>query len=491
MKLPKILLSLLLCFVMILGLVAVSGEGFAHVFDSFSVKASAASSGTCGDRVTWNLSDDGVLKISGTGEMYNFRYPDYSPWYSLRNSVNSVLIDSGVTTIGDYAFRNCEGLEEISIPNGIISVGMAAFETCFSLQGISLPDSVAEIGESAFESCTSLKSFSIPSSVSCISRNMFAYCSYLEEIDIPDSITTVEDYAFSNCAGLTDISLPGGVISIGHHAFLNCSGLTDISIPDSVTSLGDFAFGGCEVLKKIRLSASMTQIGNKVFYECWSLSNVSIPKSVTSIGDYAFAFCEDLTEVILPDSVKSIGDYAFGFCDSLESVHIPSGVTSIGASIFTGDNIEYPCAVCVCSDSEDCLAKEYAEEKGFKFRLCSGHSEEEIVPEPIHTHDAIINYSKYNETTQPYRSSITFRAITESGETTEWSVADAEYTVNEDGSCTVKEAKGDFSVTCVIKDSDGNIVCKATETIKIRHGFFDKLIAFFKGLLHLLPDFIQ
>lgn len=468
MKLPKKLLSLLLCFVMILGLVAVSGEGFAHVFDSFSVKASAASSGTCGDRVTWNLSDDGVLKISGTGEMYNFKYPDYSPWYSLRNSINSVLIDSGVTTIGDYAFRNCEGLEEISIPNGIISVGMAAFETCFSLQGISLPNSVAEIGESAFESCTSLKSFSIPSSVSCISRNMFAYCSYLEEIDIPDSITTVEDYAFSNCAGLTDIS-----------------------IPDSVTSLGDFAFWGCEALKKIRLSASMTQIGNKVFYECWSLSNVSIPKSVTSIGDYAFAFCEDLTEVILPDSVKSIGDYAFWFCDSLESVHVPSGVTSIGASIFTGDNIEYPCTVCVCSDSEDCLAKEYAEEKGFKFRLCSGHSEEEIVPEPIHTHDAIINYSKYNETTQPYRSSITFRAITESGETTEWSVADAEYTVNEDGSCTVKEAKGDFSVTCVIKDSDGNIVCKATETIKIRHGFFDKLIAFFKGLLNLLPDFIQ
>lgn len=119
------------------------------------------------------------------------------------------------------------------------------------------------------------------------------------------------------------------------------------------------------------------------------------------------------------------------------------------------------------------------------------YSKEDPVPDINPLHDTITNYSKYNGTSQGYRSSFLFKANIEEGQKATWLVIGADYFVNVDGSCTVTEAKNDFTVNCVIKDENGKVISKDTETIKIKHGFFDKLIAFFRGLFRSLPNIVQ
>ena len=208
--------------------------------------------------------------------MKNYDYDsNQSPVYN-NSDVKKIVIEDGVTSIGDYAFRGCSSLTSITLPDSVTSIGDCAFVFCVGLSSITLPDSVTSIGDSAFKNCSSLTS-----------------------ITIPDRVTSIEPYAFDNCSSLTSITIPNSVTSIGASAFYNCRSLTSITIPDRVTSIESRAFTGCS-----------------------SLTSITIPDSVTSIGYATFAGCSSLTSITIPDSVTSIGESAFSNCSSLQTISL-------------------------------------------------------------------------------------------------------------------------------------------------------------------------
>ena len=207
-----------------------------------------------------------------------------------------------------------------------------------SLESFIIPTCVTSIGDSAFFGCSSLSDIVIPDSVTSIGDSVFSDCSSLSNIVIPDSVTSIGDSVFSDCSSLSNIVISDSVTSIGDSVFWGCSSLSDIVIPDSVTSIGDSAFFGCSSLSDIVILDSVTSIGDCAFSYCSSLSNIVIPDSVTSIGDSAFSDCSSLSNIVIPDSVTSIGDSVFSGCSSLSNIVIPNSVTSIGSEAFAGCN---------------------------------------------------------------------------------------------------------------------------------------------------------
>jgi len=244
---------------------------------------------------------------------------DVSNRNKIYSDISGVLFDKDKKTIICYPAGKKE--TSYTIPNSVTSIGDYAFSDCDSLTSIEIPDSVTSIGDSAFYSCDSLTSIEIPDSVTSIENGAFFNCSSLTSIDIPDSVTSIGDLAFLGCTSLTSIDIPDSVTSIGYYAFSSCSSLTSIDIPDSVTSIGDRAFSYCNSLTSIDIPDSVTSIGDDAFSYCSSLTSIEIPNSVTSIGDRAFSSCDSLTSIDIPDNVTSIGNSAFFGCDSLETIN--------------------------------------------------------------------------------------------------------------------------------------------------------------------------
>ena len=209
--------------------------------------------GTCGTNLTWYLSCDGVLTISGTGVMINYSSANSVPWSALRASITSVVIQSGVTRIGAYAFYGCEALKNITIPNTVTNIGNYAFYGCLSLKNISIPNTVTTIGYDAFYNCTALTS-----------------------VTIPNGVTTIQTYTFYNCVSLTSVTIPDGVTTISNYAFYNCSALPSVTIPNTVTTIGSYAFSSCSSLQAVTIPNSVTAINNQAFTNAFSLRDISV-----------------------------------------------------------------------------------------------------------------------------------------------------------------------------------------------------------------------
>ena len=342
--------------------------------------ANIIDSGKCGENITYTLYADGLLELSGTGDMYDYNNKN-TPWYSNTEKVkevqffgnitsisgnafkycyylSSITIPSSVTSIGnsafyrcrsltrliipnsvtlicDYAFSESSNLTNISIPDSVISIGNAAFRQCESLNSISIPNSVKTIGSHAFYGCTSLTNVTLSNSISTIEDSLFGKCSNLSSISIPDSVTSISTFAFSSCDNLTSITIPNSVKAIGESAFISCKNLRSITIPDSVTSIGPRAFENCERLTSIALSNSLSSISESTFWSCKSLSSISIPNSVTIIGKNSFCNCKSLTNITISNSVKTIDYGAFSDCTKLTSITIPNSVKTVGNYVFS------------------------------------------------------------------------------------------------------------------------------------------------------------
>ena len=345
---------------------AVPSDIFEYVMEVYAeevveTEEAAPTSGTCGENLTWELSEDGTLTISGVGEMEKWDYTDFnaSPWRCNSTNIKRVVITDGVTMIGEYAFYHCDSLIEIVIPNSVTIIGDNAFSGCSSLIEITIPDSVTTIGERAFIECSGLIEIDMSDSVTMIEKWAFSGCSSLTEITIPDSVTTIGESAFSGCSGLIKITIPRGltaieegvfgdctslseitvpdsVMTIGEDAFSGCSSLTEIAIPDSVITIGDRAFSSCSSLTVIKIPDNVTTIGDEAFRKCSSLVEIIIPKNVTTIGKETFYECRKLKKITISDSVTTIGEYAFYYCTSLEKIKIPDNVKIINSSTFFG-----------------------------------------------------------------------------------------------------------------------------------------------------------
>ena len=310
-------------------------------------------SGTCGadgDNLTWVLTDDGTLTISGSGEMKDYSDSSVAPWYTKRTKILSVVVEDGVTSIGSYAFKDCLKLASITLPEGIKSIGSYGFQNCTKLAEVTIPEGVTRINAGTFYGCTKLESVTLPEGLLSIGYDRrecgaFGDCTSLTSVTIPDSVTSIGKWAFQNCTSLTSVTIPDSVTSIGYSAFRNCSSLTSVTIPEGVTSIDDGVFHGCTKLESVTLPEGLVSIGdydNHYYYgdgafeDCTSLKNIEIPEGVMSIGDGAFSGCSSLTAVTIPEGVTGIGSCAFYGCSSLTSVTIPEGVTKIEGGTFYG-----------------------------------------------------------------------------------------------------------------------------------------------------------
>ena len=297
--------------------------------------ASAATSGTCGDNLTWTF-DNGTLTISGTGEMEDYYWEENhrAPWFKNRESIKNVVIEEGATNISTYAFYCCSNLINITISNSVTNIESDAFATCSSLTNITIPNSVMSIEEFAIIDCDNLESITISNSVTNIGDGLCYRCGNLKNIyvDKNNQYYSSENGILFNKDKSKLIKYPDGKINkqciipdnvtdIGEYAFAACSSLTSITIPNSVTSISDRAFYYCSSLTSITIPNSVTSIGGSAFNSCSSLTNITIPNSVTCIDAYTFMRCSSLTSITIPNSVTSIEYGAFNECSSLTDVY--------------------------------------------------------------------------------------------------------------------------------------------------------------------------
>ncbi len=341
MKKSKKLLSVLLSLMMIISIIPMSTI-------TASADAYFPTSGTCGESLTWSFDEaTRTLTIDGIGEMTNFSSGGH-PWEDYENSIISVKIGDYVTTIGSYAFYNCNSLTSITIPNNITTIGYGAFYYCNSLTDITISDSVTTIESFAFSCCESLTSITIPENISRIDSCVFRYCTSLENIKVNSNNqyyssdehdvlfnknkTTLIQYPIGNTR--KSYSIPDSVKTIEDNAFSSCTYLTKVSIPDSVTTIGSYTFSDCSNLTSVTLSNSITSIESGTFESCVSLTNITIPDRVTSIGQRSFRFCTNLISITFPSSLTTIDDEAFDDCSSLKYVSIGKQLTNIGNCAF-------------------------------------------------------------------------------------------------------------------------------------------------------------
>jgi len=269
------------------------------------------------------------------------------------DGLTTITIPDSVTSIGQAAFKLCRQLAEIQVDennpsymskDGILfnksGTTIVRYPNGKSDSSYTIPNGVTSIGESAFRDCDGLTTITIPDSVVSIEDVAFAGCDGLTTITIPDSVTSIGHSAFSNCYGLTNITIPDSVTSIGDGAFASCCCLTNITIPDSVTSIGESAFDYCQGLTSITIPNSVVSIGYGAFHHCNGLTNITIPDSVTSIANYAFDNCSSLTSITIPDSVTSIGEGAFWRCNRLRDVYYGGDETDWAAIQIGGNNNE-------------------------------------------------------------------------------------------------------------------------------------------------------
>ena len=298
-------------------------------------ESNAYGSGVCGENLTWMIDGDGTMVISGTGPMYDYVAGD-QPWYSISTRIKKVVVESGVTSIGDYAFgSDCGALIKVTLSDTVKSIGSYAFADTNNLEGIKLPEGLTTIKSHAFEN-SAIKSANIPSTVTTITEAAFKNCNLLEAIELHDNITTIEDAAFAG-TGIRSVTIPGSVTNWGTSTFSRSS-LTSVTVSEGITRIPDSSFYRCTDLTVVNLANSITAIGKEAFFTNYeysegSIESITLPSNLTTLENYAFAG-QSLRSITIPGGVSEIVTDAFSGCDSLNTIVIQKGVTTIQEGAF-------------------------------------------------------------------------------------------------------------------------------------------------------------
>ena len=263
------------------------------------------------------------------------------------NLTGDLVIPNTVESVGDGAFWECRGFDgTLTLSENLEVINDKAFASYEGQMGFSgtlvIPSGVRTIGQAAFQNCFNLSLLEIEegSQLEFIDNWAFTQCYSLGgDLFIPNTVTYIGDYAFYNTR-ITSLNFEENsqLNSIGDSAFQNCSALSgDLIIPNSVTSIGDNAFYDTRITSlNFEENSQLNSIGNYVFSYCDNLTSIEIPNSVTSIGYSAFYYCTSLTSIEIPNNVTSIGNYAFYFCSGLTSIEIPASLAYFGRDAITG-----------------------------------------------------------------------------------------------------------------------------------------------------------
>ena len=288
---------------------------------------SASDSGTIGSSLTWTLSDDGTLTISGKGAVSTV------PWKSKAGEIKAVVVESGVTYLTNSAFSGCVNLTSVSLPESLVSIGTSVFSGCTSLTSVVLPSGLKTLETATFRDCKGLSSVTLPAGLSAIGGNAFSGCTALASVGIPSGVTSIGDSAFSGCISLTSAELPAGLTSLGDYAFYTCASLASVKLPAGITSVGKSAFSDCSVLASVELPSGLTAIGERAFQNCVGLQEIELPEGLLRIGKYAFNN-SGLIRIDMPDSLTEAGEGAFYKCAQLEAFTTGEGLTAISKNMF-------------------------------------------------------------------------------------------------------------------------------------------------------------
>lgn len=348
-------------------------ESFAQFLDDETVP---------GD-ISWEVSEDGVLTISGTGAMKHYTISEPAPWYAVRDKISKVVVEKGVTRIGSYAFCDLEKVSDLTLPEGLETIGWAAFRECRSLKNLVLPLEVKIIGGGAFQGCESLTSVTVPQNVKALEYAVFKNCKQLKTVTLPAELEKIGVSAFSGCSELKVMNLPKGLLELGDNAFANCTKLENLTIPADIQELPSGVLRDCANLISVTLPAEMTAIGDEAFAGCKRLSMVLLPKSLTTVGEAAFADCTALTGLELPESLQTIGNRAFSGCTKLDSVKLGEKVTAIGDEAFADSGVK---SAAFAGNAPKYGEKVFGTQKVTGSYLCSGEGWTEEVLSNLGAH---------------------------------------------------------------------------------------------------------
>lgn len=339
--------------------------------------------GSCGENISWCYGEsgnefyfrEGYLRMTGIGDMPDYDWDD-QPWHEHWSELRTLVIEEGITTIGNYAFEGTN-ISYATLPETITSIGVRSFYCCSFFyictpssvpydyaQALIIPESVTSIGDGAFEYCYNLESATFPASVTTIGDRLFSRCERLAEITVEEGNAIYDSR--DNCNGIIETNnnkliagcqgtiIPNTVTTIDEYAFYECINLSSITIPASVTTIVGNPFKGSLISGEESILSTIIVDENNPVYDSRNNCNAIIetnsnslivgcngtivPEGVTSIGPGAFFGCKGLTTLTLPISLTSIWGNAFMYCTNLESLSIPKNVSSIGNSAFSQSN---------------------------------------------------------------------------------------------------------------------------------------------------------
>lgn len=304
---------------------------------------------------TWSL-EGSTLTISGTGDMLDYRAYD-PPWINKNYTITKVIVEDGITSIGDYAFYFMNSskrtlLKTVILPDTITRIGRSAFYDCENMELDHLPANLTEVGDYGLYSCDKLILNRLPKKLTSVGNHAFAFNNGIT-CKVP-ALSSIGEGAFYACRGITGVEFAPGLSSIPKNAFNSCSAITGISLR-GVTSIGSYAFQSCDSIKSITFGEKLTSIGEYAFaFGCDSMTSLTLPTSLTSLGSNAFYCCRNLSKVTMSRKTR-IGQDAFTDCspnlkityysDNYQhiDISIPEGVTHIYSETFA--NISYALTV--------------------------------------------------------------------------------------------------------------------------------------------------
>lgn len=316
--------------------------------------AEAVEQGTVGD-LTWVITEDGTLTISGTGPI-----PDnIRPWRDHRDRITRVVVEPGITSLGKFTLAYLDQVQELLLPDTLTEIGAMSIRGCDSLRQIVVPEGVTTIGNQAFEDCP-LESVHLPSTLTDLDSQAFRKMTSLKQITVaegnPDYIVR-EGLLYWTIGGLymlelcpnafQSVVIPADVYGFTQAAFSGCTLLEELTLCDSKNwEPGNLAF--CTSLQRILVhdtNSLFTSVDGVIYsadgstlvrYPGGRTGAYEVPAGTQTIGRCAFEGCAGLTDVTLPDSVQAIDWQAFRDCTGLTRFTVPEGFTRIRRNVFYG-----------------------------------------------------------------------------------------------------------------------------------------------------------
>ena len=288
--------------------------------------------------------ENGTLTFQGSGAIEKQVNGEENSWRSYKDTATKLVVEVGITEIGDSAFSGFTKLQEISLPKGLKLLGDNCFEKCSSLTSVSIPRRVTTWRDYCFKDCTSLTSVSIGRALQedtvKVGENPFLGDKALESITVETGhpYFSVQDHALiyrSKYGWNTLVAYPEGLTAAAY------------CIPEGVDTVGDKAFAGNQSIQKLTMKSSVTRIEGKAFWDMASLKEIRFSDKITSIdwNEYtsdgfvgALYGCENVEQIVLPRHLRSLGSVAFGTCGKLKELVLPASLKEFNTGAVDGCN---------------------------------------------------------------------------------------------------------------------------------------------------------